>query len=65
MKYVYAIILLAVLVSVFIVSFMLYVKTPEPKGCEIKPSEEKCKNCEIQGCHANIYAKRNSKEEDK
>ncbi len=44
-------ILLALLVT-FIVSFVLYRRTPVPKGCEdIKASEEKCSGCSHVECH--------------
>ena len=53
-------ILLALLV-VFIVSFVLYKRTPVPKGCEdIKISEEKCSACNNKDCA--IYKSRNDKE---
>ena len=45
----YLILAIAIMVSlltVFIVSFVLYRKTPVPKGCEnIKISEENCSSC--------------------
>ena len=45
----YLILAIAILVSlltIFIVSFILYKKTPVPKGCEnIKISEENCSSC--------------------
>lgn len=41
-----AIAILVALVITFIVSFVLYNKTPVPKGCEdIKISEENCSLC--------------------
>ena len=41
-----AIAILVALLVVFIVSFVLYRKTPAPKGCEnMKMSEEKCSTC--------------------
>ena len=44
-------IILALLI-VFIVSFVLYKKTPVPKGCEdIRMSEEKCSSCSHSECH--------------
>lgn len=47
-----AILTLIVLLVVFVVSFILYVKTPAPKGCEdIKISEEKCASCSNSECH--------------
>ena len=41
-----AISILVILLAVFIVSFVLYKRTPAPKGCEgIKISEENCSSC--------------------
>lgn len=41
-----AISILIALLTVFVVSFILYKKTPVPKGCEdLKISEEKCGAC--------------------
>lgn len=41
-----AISILVALLAIFIVSFILYKKTPVPKGCEdIKISEENCLSC--------------------
>lgn len=56
-RWLLAIGLLLVLVAVFIISFILYRKTPVPKGCENleKPSEAKCHGCNITGCHFNLY----------
>ena len=40
------------LLIVFIVSFILYRRTPVPKGCEdIRMSEEKCSSCSHSECH--------------
>ena len=34
------------LLAIFVVSFVLFMKTPAPKGCEdIKISEENCSKC--------------------
>ena len=50
----YLIIAIAVLVSlliIFIVSFILYMKTPVPKGCEnIKSGGEHCSSCSHSEC---------------
>lgn len=54
------VLIFVVLISVFIVSFILYRKTPVPKDCI--PTEEQCKGCNMKGCRANIYAKREEKE---
>ena len=41
-----AICILVSLLTIFIVSFILYKKTPVPKGCEnIKISDENCSSC--------------------
>ena len=46
-----AISILAVLLITFIVSFVLYNKTPVPAGCEdILISEEHCKSCTNASC---------------
>ena len=50
--------ILVILLVVFIVSFVLYIKTPAPKGCEgIKISEENCANCNRAEC--SFYKERN------
>lgn len=56
-----AISLLAVLVAVFVVTFVLYRKTPAPKGCEhLLPGEGKCGGCLDASCP--FQAKYNQKE---
>ena len=46
-----AISILVILLAVFLVSFVLYVKTPAPKGCEnIKISEDNCASCSHKEC---------------
>ena len=46
-----AISILVSLLTIFVVSFILYVRTPAPKGCEdIKISEEKCVSCSHAEC---------------
>ena len=55
-----AISILVFLLVTFIVSFVLYRRTPAPKGCEdMKVSEEKCAACHNANCHFS------NKEEDK
>ena len=50
--------ILVVLLIVFIVTFVLYCKTPAPKGCEnIKISEENCSSCNHKEC--SFYKERN------
>lgn len=52
-----AVLIIAFFITVFIVTFILYRKTPVPKGCEdLGPSEEKCSSCKEEHCHLNIYA---------
>ena len=46
-----AVSIIVALLIIFIVSFVLYKKTPVPKGCEdIKMSEEKCSSCGHSEC---------------
>ena len=46
-----AISILVALLAVFIVSFILYVRTPVPKGCEnIKINDESCSSCSHKEC---------------
>ena len=46
-----AIVILVALLATFIVSFILYIKTPAPKGCEnIKINEENCSSCNHKEC---------------
>lgn len=46
-----AIIILVVLAITFMVSFVLYKRTPKPKGCEdLEISEEKCSACPNTTC---------------
>ena len=46
-----AISILVILLAVFIASFILYVKTPAPKGCEnIKINDENCSSCNHKEC---------------
>ena len=47
-----AISIIVALAIVFVVSFILYRRTPVPKGCEnLKMSEEKCSSCGHSECH--------------
>lgn len=56
-----AIIILVVLAITFIVSFVLYKRTPKPKGCEdIEISEEKCAACNNEAC--SFYKEKDSVE---
>ena len=46
-----AISILVALLAIFIVSFVLYVRTPVPKGCEnIKINDENCSSCNHKEC---------------
>ena len=46
-----AIAILVVLLATFVVSFVLYKRTPVPKGCEdIKINEENCAACGNKNC---------------
>lgn len=46
-----AISILVALLVVFIVSFILYIKQPAPKGCEnIKINDENCSSCNHKEC---------------
>ncbi len=52
-----AVSILVALLAIFIVSFVLYKRTPVPKGCEnIKISEENCAACNNKECA--IYKER-------
>ena len=56
-----AISILVALLVIFIVSFILYRRTPVPKGCEnIKINDENCSACGNTECEHHI-----SREEDK
>ena len=56
-----AISILVALLTIFIVSFVLYKRTPVPKGCEdLKISEEHCATCGHSECS---YYKGTDKEE--
>lgn len=62
-----AILVIGVLVIIFIVSFILYKKTPVPKGCEEieKPSETKCRGCNEKECQFNLYYNKSKDDENK
>ena len=46
-----AIIVIIALIAIFVISFVLYKKTPVPKGCEdIKISNENCLGCNNNDC---------------
>ena len=49
------------LLAIFVISFILYRRTPVPKGCEdIKISEENCSSCGHSECQ---FYKKKDKEE--
>ena len=53
-----AISILVALLVIFVVSFVLYRRTPVPKGCEdMVMSEEKCSSCGHKEC--SFYKKEN------
>ena len=55
--------ILVALLALFIVSFILYRRTPVPKGCEeMKISEENCAGCSHSECQ---FYKSIDKEENK
>ena len=57
-----AIAIIVALVIIFVVSFVLYMRTPAPKGCEkLKIGPKNCEDCDIEGCM--IYKQRHKKEE--
>ena len=46
-----AIVVLIILLATFIVSFVLYKRTPVPKGCEnIEINDENCSSCGHKEC---------------
>lgn len=53
-----AISIIVLLLVIFVATFVLYCKTPAPKGCEnIKISEENCSSCGHKEC--SFYKERN------
>ena len=62
-----AVVLVIALVAIFTVSFVLYVKTPPPKGCERQKGGAQCENCEQSSCkfYEAAMAKAAKKEEEK
>ena len=46
-----SIVLIAMLLVLFVVSFVLYKRMPVPKGCEnLEINEENCANCQNKEC---------------
>ncbi|MBR4274979.1 MAG: hypothetical protein IKQ34_03095 [Bacilli bacterium] len=57
-----AIAIIVALVIIFVVSFVLYMRTPAPKGCEkLKIGPKNCEDCDVEGCM--IYKQPHKKEE--
>jgi flagellar basal body-associated protein FliL len=56
-RWILAVGILLLLLAIFVITFVLYKKTPVPKGCEEfeKPSEAKCHGCNQTECHFNLY----------
>lgn len=51
-----AISILVALLLIFMVSFVLYRRTPVPKGCEnIKINEENCASCNNSSCQYKVH----------
>ncbi len=56
-----AISIIVALLIIFVVSFVLYKRTPVPKGCEnIQINDENCASCQVSNCA--IKEKRNEVE---
>lgn len=62
-----AIAIIVLLLVVFVVSFILYRRTPPPKGCEhLHADTEECKGCHQVGCELYAeYHEDKAKTEDK
>jgi len=62
-----AIAIIVLLLVIFVVSFILYRRTPAPKGCEhLHADTEECKGCHQVGCQFySEYHETKPKEEDK
>lgn len=52
-----AIAIIIALVILFTVSFVVYIKTPAPKGCE-RGKGPNCENCEVASCRFYADAER-------
>jgi flagellar basal body-associated protein FliL len=54
-----------ILIVIFVVSYVMYRKTPPPKGCENVPSPDNCSECGLGGaCSLNLYAKEAAKSQE-
>ncbi|MCF0113202.1 MAG: hypothetical protein HUJ60_04435 [Bacilli bacterium] len=57
-----AICIVVALLVIFFVSFVLYRKTPAPKGCEnLEPDEGLCSACEKANCPLRVPSKEENK----
>lgn len=46
-----AVIVIITLVAIFLITFIVYIKTPPPKGLEkLKPDEDDCRKCPAAHC---------------
>ena len=57
-----AICVVVALLAIFVVSFLLFVKTPAPKGCEKSPSDA-CSSCHNKRCEFYLYEPKESLKE--
>ena len=54
--------IIAALLVIFVVSFVLYMRTPAPKGCEkLGIGPKNCEECDVKGCM--IYKSHHKEEE--
>ena len=59
-----AILIVAALLAIFIVTFVIYMRTPAPKGCEkLEPDERKCEGCKVKGCEIYYWKKKETDKE--
>jgi hypothetical protein len=57
-----SIVLVLLLLFVFVYTFVRYVKTPAPKGCEnLGVDKNKCASCDEKTCRYNLYAEKEKK----
>lgn len=57
-----AIVVIVALLAIFVTSFILYVRTPVPKGCEKSPSDA-CDLCPNKRCEFYLYQAKGSLKE--
>ena len=61
--FIIAIIVIVALLIVFVVSFVIYMRTPAPKGCEkLKIGPKNCEYCDVEGCM--IYKERHKEQKE-